>query len=128
MKVAVYGSLRSGFHNHRIIASSKFLGTCETDPNFTMVALGSFPGIFMHGNTSIKVEVYNVSEEIFKELDRLEGYPSFYNRAVIKTPLGDAWVYYLEDKDSSCYKKYPVVPDGDWPSYKKTIDLHTWSS
>lgn len=111
-KVFVYGSLLSGLHNHRVIESGELLGEHNTQPKYTMLSLGGFPGIIKGGHTSIKGEVYEVNERTFKGLDNLEGYPTFYSREVIPTPYGDAWVYILNHTHH--YGSEQIVEDGDW--------------
>ena len=61
-KIAVYGTLKMGFGNHRLIQNCRYLGE-DTLKNFDMYSLGGFPGV-IHGKGEIKVEVY--------ELNRLE--------------------------------------------------------
>jgi gamma-glutamylcyclotransferase (GGCT)/AIG2-like uncharacterized protein YtfP len=109
-KVFVYGTLKRGWGNHRILEESNLLGECVTHPNFTMVHLGGFPGVLMGGETAISGEVYEVDELTMNRLDGLEGYPSFYNRLEIPTDYGMAWMYYLSDR----YSTHPVIEDGVW--------------
>ena len=113
-KVAVYGSLRQGLGNHRLLASSKFLGEDISQPEWKMYSLGGFPGI-VKGNSEVTLEVYEVDKDTFESLDWLEGYPTFYNRRVINTTYGDAWVYYLNEPDN--YENHGVVETGDWKDY-----------
>ena len=110
-KVFVYGTLKMGFGNHRLLENSELLGEETTDPRYTMVSLGGFPGVLKGGNTKIHGEVYAVNELTMKHLDRLEGYPNFYNRKTIETKYGDAWIYYLP-RDQ--YLGYCKVEDGVW--------------
>ena len=110
----VYGSLLSGLHNHSLIANGELLGEHETDPEFTMFSLRAFPGVVHRGSTKIKGEVYEVNKQTFKALDSLEGYPSFYNRELINTPYGEAWIYLIND---SYEFNREVVDDGDWRRY-----------
>lgn len=119
MKVAVYGSLRQGFGNHQLLQDSEFLGTMITQNEWTMYSLGGFPGIVPKGEISILTEVYEVNDEIFQRLDRLEGYPEFYNRQEIETPYGQAWIYYLEDRPS--WGSPIIVQSGDWAEYKSQV-------
>ena len=109
--VAVYGSLRAGLHNHPV------LGTCSANlqgqdriGGFDMYSMGSFPFI-THGEGEITIEVYRVDPDTFIRLDRLEGFPSFYNREVVDTKYGRAWIYFIDGRDTSHYQP---VPNGDW--------------
>jgi gamma-glutamylcyclotransferase (GGCT)/AIG2-like uncharacterized protein YtfP len=124
MKVAVYGSLRQGFHNYGLLENSKYLGTFKTKPVFTMLSLRAFPGLILDGNTSIVIEVYEVDEKVFSRLDSLEGYPSFYNR--IQIPVegieGSAWIYYLNSKDRRYSEE--IVECGDWKEYMDKKEYH----
>lgn len=78
--VFVYGTLKKGYGNHRLLAQSMFVGKAITEPNFTMLHLGGFPGIVQSGDTAIHGEVYRVSNATLTQLDRLEGHPTFYER------------------------------------------------
>jgi len=108
-KVFVYGTLKKGYPNSYLLENSKLLGSFKTKPVFTMYSLGAFPAISLVGETSISGEVYSVDEDTFSRLDRLEGYPSFYNRAKIDTEFGEAWVYFLEDREG-----VTKVESGEW--------------
>lgn len=114
MLVAVYGTLRKGFHNHVLLEGSKFLGETKTEPKFNMYG-NLIPWITNNGDTSIAIEVYEVEEETFQRLDWLEGYPNYYDRQVIDTEFGEAWIYFrwytaAENKISS----------GDWKKFQKS--------
>lgn len=109
-KVFVYGSLKKGYGNHRLLEDAKYLGTHVTDPAYTMVGLGGFPGVILTGDTSIHGELYEVTPMEFEYLDGLEGYPSFYNRTKISTDHGEAWMYYLDDE----YLGYEKINEGVW--------------
>ena len=97
MRVAVYGTLRKGEVNHYLLGEGKYLGTINTAPEYTMYNLGHYPCIKHEGNTSIEIEVYQISPRCMRGLDRLEGYPSYYNRELIPTEYGDAWIYFIRD-------------------------------
>lgn len=100
-KVFVYGSLKQGYGNHPLIATGELLGEHITEPKYTMYSLGSFPAVTLRGDTGISGEVYAVDDETFARLDRLEGYPHFYDRTVIDTPHGEAWMYFLEREEGN---------------------------
>ena len=113
--VAVYGSLRKGKGNHRILDNDRteYLGTTRVS-GFDMYNMGSFPFI-TDGGGEITVEVYRVTDSTTAyRLDALEGYPSFYNRKQVQTEYGLAWIYFINDFDVS---RYQPVPDGDWVTF-----------
>lgn len=108
--VFVYGTLKKGFGNNRLLKDSEFVGTFRTPPDFHMVSLGGFPGVIDKGSTPISGEVYKVTKPVMDRLDSLEGYPSFYTRKQIPTEFGAAWVYMLDES----YLTRPRVSSGIW--------------
>ncbi len=118
--IAVYGSLRAGLHNHTILGDSKLLGEFDTPPIYDMYSCGSFPGLVLHGATSIKMEVYQVTDYISKSIERLEGYvkgqesDNHYNKVMIDTPYGEAGTYIYNFSIS----RLPQVEGGDWKIWK----------
>ena len=118
-RIAVYGSLRKGFGNHRIIQNAKYLGTCTTEPVFSLYSLGGFPGLKQNGNTSVVIEVYEVNEEEAEWVDSLEGYSehgnnTFYDKIFIDTPYGKAGIYIYVPNIS----EDRLVKSGDWAERK----------
>lgn len=115
--VAVYGSLRKGLGNHRVLGESKMIGT-QWIPDYEMFSLGSYPGI-RSGDSHILVEVYEVSDETLRRLDTLEGYngndaTNFYDREEVSTDYGKALIYTLQGHR---YKSQPIVESGDWTKH-----------
>jgi len=109
--VFTYGSLKKGHGNHRVMemAGGEFMGEA-TMTGATMYSLGAFPGLILDDNTSpIHGEVYRIQD--IAPLDRLEGFPSFYNRCIVETSIGPAWVYYLNNENPSHLTK---VESGKW--------------
>lgn len=122
--VAVYGTLRQNQSNNCHLAGAEYIGEYDTEPIYTMYSLHSFPGIVENGNTSIKMEVFEVQEEdTFKRLDNLEGFygdnnkDNLYNKKIIETPFGKAFVYFYNGD----VRKRPAVEGGDWVDYKRTL-------
>jgi len=115
--VAVYGSLRNGLGNHRMLTTAEPYGDDVTEKEWQMFSLGAYPGI-IPGGESINIEVYKVNDLVFNSLDRLEGYPSFYNRRIINTKFGDAWIYFLNRPSYiSDNKHFKHVEGGDWVDF-----------
>ena len=113
MKVAVYGTLRQGFGNHRLLEHSKFLGKTQTEPIFNMHG-HVVPWISNGGSTKITIEVYEIDEETLERLDWLEGYPSYYNRRLINTEFGEAWIYFIDNRSVGS-----KIESGDWAEYRR---------
>lgn len=110
MLVAVYGSLRKGLGNHRVISQdpSHTLLSTERIGGWDMFSYGAYPYI-SQGGGEITVEVYQVADETLVPLDRLEGYPHFYNRVQVETSQGLAWIYFINQGSNN----RPVL-NGDW--------------
>lgn len=103
--IAVYGSLKKGFGNHRLIEGSMFIDSGFTKPEYTMYSLGGFPGLHI-GKDSVLVEVYLVDNKtVLPLLDSLEGHPTWYKRTLETVNLFDgvqvdAWLYTFCHDDS----------------------------
>lgn len=113
--VAVYGSLRKGLGNHRLLQDLEPVSV-ETLSGFDMYSMGSFPCVY-HGDGDITVEVYEVSKErLLGPLDSLEGHPGFYRREPVETSQGLAWLYVMV----SGQYKIPAnqVHNGDWYEFR----------
>ena len=119
--VAVYGSLRQGLGNHRLLDNEgvEFLGRGETVSKASMVSMGSFPAITQPssegGDYPIVVEVYAVDEPTFKNLDRLGGYPNFYNREEVQVVMSEkrivnANIYFISEVTDGRH----TLEHGDW--------------
>lgn len=108
MKVAVYGSLKIGHHNHGVLGDSRLLGQ-DVLEGWDMYNLGAFPGI-VKGEGAISVEVYEVTPETARRLDALEGYQednvanSLYIRHEVMTTYGRTSLYVF-NKDLTDVKK-----------------------
>lgn len=116
----VYGTLKEGHGNHRILENCKKVGDFTTEPEFTMIHLGGFPGVLRDGETAIKGELYEVEDEsVEARLDRLEGYnptapeSGLYNKEIININEKDAYIYTFNDsrRDITNYKQ---IKTGEW--------------
>jgi gamma-glutamylcyclotransferase (GGCT)/AIG2-like uncharacterized protein YtfP len=113
--IFVYGSLMSGFGNHRLLARARLLGPARTVPAFTLISLGAYPGMLAGGTTSVAGELYEVDANTLTALDRFEGVPHFYQRLRIRLAGGrvaDAYVL-----PASQRRSYPVIETGDWRTF-----------
>ncbi len=92
-RVFVYGTLLRGEVNHHLLQRARYLGPHRTEPRFTLLVLGAYPGLVSGGDTAVFGEVYGVDTAGLHRLDQLEDYPRLYDRRVIATAHGSAWVY-----------------------------------
>lgn len=110
--LAVYGTLKKGFHNHYFLKSSEFIGKGVTKDEYTMTK-SSIPFVNETGSTPIKVEVYKISPITLSNIDLLEGHPNWYNRKEVKIKIDDklisAWLYFNNN-----YDHLPIVEDGEF--------------
>jgi len=115
-KICVYGSLRRHHCNWRYLINQEPLVTEVINIPFKMISLGSFPGLIpSEENNDITVEIYEVTEDTYKAVEALEGYPSFYQKALVPTSLGELEIYVLL---SPRYAANPTfVENGDWNTY-----------
>lgn len=108
--VFVYGTLRTGYGNNRLLVTARRLGDHLTDPKYTMYNTGRFPYVAEGGKQAITGEVWQVTGDVLRNLDGLEGHPDFYCRKQdISTKWGDAWIYLLDGSDNC-----PIIESGDW--------------
>ena len=120
-RVFVYGTLKRGHHNHRLLESpnikdTMYLGRCRITGNFRMIDLGNFPAVQRTtgvGPQSIYGEVYQISEETLDGLDMLEGNGSFYTREKVSTAFKNSWIYLLPSNDRYA-RAYAEIPTGVW--------------
>ena len=114
-RVFVYGTLLRGEVNHHLLAAARFLGEHRTEPRFTLLVLGAYPGLAPGGDTAVHGEVYAVDATGLHRLDQLEDYPRLYDRRRIPTAYGSAWVYLYRGsrQDRIC------LAQGDWRTHSR---------
>jgi gamma-glutamylcyclotransferase (GGCT)/AIG2-like uncharacterized protein YtfP len=96
--IFVYGTLKRGCRNHRVMESAEFLREAWTKPEYRMVDCGSYPGLVRAETDSGEAlygELYFVSAKLLAELDRFEDAPNEFERAVIRLRDGqEAQAYF----------------------------------
>lgn len=117
--LAVYGTLKMGYGNHRLLEGADFLGEAETVEKLRMTCNGIpylYDGKSEEGH-QVEVELYEVKGVNAKiDIDHLEGHPSHYRRTrkQFVTPMGiecEAWVYVSARGEPYRTEKF-------WPRYK----------
>lgn len=114
--VFVYGTLKTPYGNNALLQSATLVGRAQTEQaDYTLVDLGAFPAVHFGGKEAIIGELYTDIDALTAEnLDRLEGYPNFYDRKEVDVrsengELVKAWMYFFDGEPS-----YPVVEGGEW--------------
>ena len=111
--VFVYGTLKKGNSSRgldRWSLGANFIGNAVTSQNkFTLYDLGAFPAVGLKGEDYIAGEVWSVDKDTLDDLDKIEGYPDFYNRIQVDTTKGEAWMYYMPDVKN--YRNTPIESD-----------------
>lgn len=114
IKVAVYGTLKIGGALHGNMKSiNAVFNEKKVIPGFKMYDLGPFPAVVKDDVSEISVEIYNINEEGLARLDRVEGYPNFYNRMQLED---GSWIYFMDKSKVS--SDWTIIKDGNWKKLK----------
>jgi gamma-glutamylaminecyclotransferase len=119
--VFVYGTLRRGEGNHRLLQGARFVGEACTVPGFALCDLGAFPGLVRDGAGTVAGELYDVDAATLAALDRLEGVPSFYRRERVELKgVGSTDAYTLTPRQ---VRGCDLIPSGDWKRWRRRVPV-----
>jgi len=143
--VFVYGTLKQGHGNHRLLRDSEFIRRLSLAAQFYMINMGGFPALICDNDiisvykpktfkpSTVSGELYRVPVSDMKYLDALEGHPDFYQRDVLNVwPLKEQAYYYKLPPhyllDRTTHRPLPnidrlLMPEGVW---KPTEDETKW--
>ena len=110
MRLFVYGTLKRGFRNAFYLKDADYLGDFTTCTDYSMYDFGGYPAVSQESGSAIAGEVYELSPENLAATDRLEWYPDLYQRVLIETVYGEAWMYVVQS--TLCVGKTRL--SGDW--------------
>jgi len=114
-RVFVYGTLKSSEGNHHLLEQAVLLGEDKTEARFTMINLGYYPGVLLHGSNQISGEVYEITPEIESNLDALEGVDyGLYGKTTVNTKFGPALMYHYLRANLAGVSNYQTIPEGVW--------------
>lgn len=73
--IFVYGTLKRGEAMHGLLDGQPFLGQHESEPGYTILNLGAYPGLIEDSQSTdtIHGEVYEVDTKCLTRLDEYEG-------------------------------------------------------
>lgn len=141
--VFVYGSLRKGFGNHRLLANnSDFIMRTQTVKRYKAVSFGGFPAVYkapplrdevsefsplqmvaiLNTYRPVVGEIYKVSDSCLEgPLDSLEGHPHWYRRERVQVMnfAEPVWMYIMRpSRDRSLpHRKSPLLQLDEHGSY-----------
>ncbi len=128
--VFVYGTLKKGYGNHRLLTTSKFVSKATTADKYLFQDNGSFPYVIDNSLQQSQVreelkhnvigELYEVTEEVLSSLDSLEGY-----RKNSSYSLYDRQVVTVVDENNKKIKCNMYVSQRFYPSLK-ILDSGEW--
>jgi gamma-glutamylcyclotransferase (GGCT)/AIG2-like uncharacterized protein YtfP len=117
-RLFVYGTLRKGKEAHSLLRESPFLAEARTTDFFHLLDRGGFPGISpceTQAGKGVLGELYEVSEEIFEQLDFYEAVQAgLFRRDAVVLQDGTeaiAYVFDVAEDDSPLL----IVTSGVWP-------------
>ena len=120
-RIGVYGSLRCGMHNHCLLNNSNLIERKIVNVPYKMVSLGSFPALIPDVDNKchdVVFEIYEVTDDVYANVEILEGYPDFYNKAFDAD--GKFEYYYVKDDNKYYQSRFEdeehIV---DWVEYMK---------
>ena|SRR5690606_22055468 len=121
-RVFVYGTLKRGHGNNRLLAHATLVGRYVTQLPLLFKCLGGFPGLVRTREyepapppREVGGEVWEVNDEQLESLDWLEGHPSFYERQRIRVAGEEVWTYILPPDH-----RYMTLPDVETPFWRQT--------
>jgi gamma-glutamylaminecyclotransferase len=138
MYMFVYGTILSGMRNNHRVEGCKFIGEAYTREKYYMTSLKTkcYPMVSyipIHSSqrlTNIKGEVYEITEDVLKKIDNLEGHPYFYTHQEIEVKC------HLKDSNDikilNCYCYIILQPDiirkigEDYEDYSQNVNNGDW--
>jgi gamma-glutamylcyclotransferase (GGCT)/AIG2-like uncharacterized protein YtfP len=123
--VFIYGTLRRGcagsmpirFPNAKFIAAAKVSGS--------LYDLGPYPGLRLdEANSTVVGEVYEVDDELLKELDEFEVSSNYVRRQADVAFDGqqtNCWTY---EPNAEFYRFDKLITSGDWIEYAEMKKDH----
>lgn len=105
-RLFVYGILKDILENED---DAEFIEYRETPPEYTMYSFGMFPAVVEGGETIIKGKVFELTDNLLKRCDQIEGTPHLYRRELLDE---DTYIYIYNQRIDG--RMNHVVESGNW--------------
>jgi len=126
--VFVYGTLKHGGRNHRLLAGAEYVGPARTERKYRLIDCGPYPALVEHAAEPLEItgELYRIAASLqpslLPALDELEDEGVLYRRIVVPvTPLVDEAAAQAAPVSAVTYlwlgraDRYPLVAGAEWP-------------
>ena len=118
-RVFVYGTLMRKQRNHHWMRGAVWLGRATSPRGFSLWSLGQYPVACPGGCGRVRGEVYGLDLAHLYRLDVLEEFPRFYQRRLIRTRFGLAWIYYQPAPPGGSRR----LAGGDWRRNRSCVEF-----
>lgn len=114
VNLIVYGTLMRGERNSPFCRNATFISPCDIEGTLSDTGWG-FPAFVPVGKGIVKAELVVLPESDWPAIDRLESYPTFYDRRKIGARLPDGssevgWVYVMNKLPAGARR----MEGGEW--------------
>jgi gamma-glutamylcyclotransferase (GGCT)/AIG2-like uncharacterized protein YtfP len=117
----VYGTLLVGEASHDLLkdGGARFVREARTVPRYSLVDLGTYPGVIRGGDVVIVGEVWAVEIPTLAKIDVHEGHPVLFKRQPIDLDDGTTADAYLLDLDQTRGRRR--IRGGSWRDRGKRV-------
>jgi len=121
--IAVYGTLKKDFSNYyHYLRGSKYVGGGTTKDKYPLIKDGLPYMLNKKGiGHNVEVDVFKVTDEVFKKIDGLEGHPQWYRReqipVLVKGKEIVCWLYF-NPKELKPHHKFLKTYTQEYRPYK----------
>lgn len=128
LRLFVYGTLKKGHINHKLLGDARRIADGYTVKAFLMMDAGEFPVVFEEANSraarlSVAGELYEIEDHLLVTLDQLEDLGGMYDRGIfqIRTATGTVVPAIMYVGRPQYWKNIPTLEVA-----KARDDLYAW--
>jgi gamma-glutamylcyclotransferase (GGCT)/AIG2-like uncharacterized protein YtfP len=107
IQLFVYGTLKRGQRNNRLLAGQEFVSVARTVPGYRLYDCGAYPGLVADAASGgvVQGELWRVGEEALPDLDAYEGVPDLYARRNVEVEgIAGPVIAYFYERDVSAFR------------------------